>query len=168
VHNIGSLLRLAQKNPQIFSKAALGLRKQGTDKTPPTWLGSYLDDAYVPRPSDFRRLHAAVQKKRIIYEQKYRDLRHRVFAHKEISDPDVVAALFAKTNIRELQLLLTFLGSLHNALWQLFENGRKPVLIQRRYSVRRMRDKPSPHNRAGVHERITHEAGRFLTAASRA
>ncbi len=33
--------------------------------------------------------------------------------------PGDVAALFAKTNVRELQRMLVFLGSLHEALWQL-------------------------------------------------
>jgi hypothetical protein len=79
----------------------------------------------------------------------------------------VVSALFARTNIRELQHLIVFLGRLHGALWGLFENGRKPLFRPRRYSVRRMREKPSPRGRSdGVHERILHEAERFLSNAA--
>lgn len=168
-HNLSRLLRIAQDNPQIFSKTALGLRKQGSSKTPPDWLNDYLRDAYEPKAGDFRRLRGYVRKQRKIYDDKYRDLRHKIFAHKGTSDRAAIAAMFARTNIRELQRMLMFLGSLYEALWQLFMNGRKPSLRQRRYSVRRMREKPSPHaNSQAVHERILHEAGRFLTDASRA
>jgi hypothetical protein len=67
-HNLGRLLKLAQDNPDIFSKVALGRRKQGTDKSPPDWLTEYLQRAYVPKPSDFRRLRAHVSKCRKIYK----------------------------------------------------------------------------------------------------
>ena len=168
-HNVGRLLRIAQDNPQIFSKAALGLRKQGTNKNPPAWLYDYLRNAYVPKTSDFQRLQTHVRKNRKVYEEKYRDLRHQIFAHKGLSDPAAISALFAKTNIRELQRLLVSLSSLYEALWQLLINGRKPVLRPHRYSVRRIREQPSPHGPGNaVHERIIHEAERFLSKASRA
>ncbi len=164
-HNHDQLLRTARDNPSIFSKASLGARKQGGSPTPPDWLAEYLRHAYVPTPDDFRRLRAHVRKHRRVYEAKYGDLRHRLFAHKEISARADVDALFAKTNIRELQKMTAFLGSLYEALWQLFFNGRKPVLRPRRYSVKHMRHSPSPpwQTRA-VQERITHEAERFLSS----
>jgi hypothetical protein len=166
-HNVDRLLGLAQKNPGIFSKSALAQRKQGTAPAPPSWLPEYLKSAYVPKASDFRRLRKYVRDRRRLYEAKYRDLRHKVFAHKEVTEPDAVAALFAKTNIRELERTLALLGSLHEALWQLFFNGHRPSLRPRRYSVRRMRDLPSPASRRrGVQERITHEAEEFLTLAA--
>jgi hypothetical protein len=67
------------------------------------------------------------QDRRRIYEDRYRELRHKVFAHKGLSDPQITA-LFARTNIREMQRMLAFLMALHEALWQLFNNGRKPTL----------------------------------------
>lgn len=166
-HNIDRLLGLAQKNRVIFSKAALGMRKQGNASIPPAWLHDYLRDVYEPTVADFRRLRVHVNKRRLTYQEEYKALRHQVFAHKELADQAAVSALFAKTNIRELQRLLAFLGSLHEALWQLFFNGRRPALRPRRYSLKRMRDLPSPaERRQGVHERITHELERFLMAAA--
>ncbi len=162
-HNLDQLLRIAQNNLSIFSKASLGARKQGGSPTPPDWLAEYLRDAYVPTQADFRRLRAHVREHRGVYEAKYRDLRHMFFAHKEVSTRADIDALFAKTNIRELQKMLVFLGSLYEALWQLFYNGRKPVLRPRRYSVKRMRHSPSPPwKKSAVQERITHEAEQFL------
>jgi hypothetical protein len=94
-------------------------------------------------------------------------LRHQVFAHKGLSDATAVSALFARTNIREMQRMLIFLLSLYNALWQLFVNGHKPALRARRYSVRRMRDRAARATKGGsVHERLVYEAERFLGAAS--
>lgn len=165
-HNVDRVLKLAQNHPDLFSRRALGIRKQGNAQTPPEWLPEYLLDAYVPKAEDFRRLRSHVQKHRKTYNEKYSDLRSKVFAHKELTDPSAVSALFAKTNIRELQRLLIFFSSLHEALWQLFFNGRKPTLQPRRYSMQRMRDLPSPAVRGrDVQERITLEADQFLMAA---
>ncbi len=166
-HNVDALLRIAQAQPGIFSRNSLALRKQGTDPNPPGWLPEYLRDAYVPTAADFRRLQVLVDKRRAIYNTNYRALRNKVFAHRDACDPARVSALFARTNIRELQRLLVFLSSLYDALWELFFNGRKPVLRPRRYSVTRMIDLPSSAGRReALQERITHEAEQFLLCMS--
>jgi hypothetical protein len=124
-HNLDKLLSLAQKNLYIFSKDALGRRKQGPDPEPPVGLSDYLRNAYVPAPEDFRSLRKEVKTWRGIYESTYRDIRHKFFAHKEVSDQIEIDALFAKTNIDETQRMLIFLSSLNDVLWQLFFNGNK-------------------------------------------
>ena len=85
-----------------------------------------------------------MKRRRRIYENKYSDIRHKFFAHKEIADAVEVDELFAKTNVQELRRLVVFMQRLHEALWQLFYNGHKPVLKPMRHSVKRMRDLPSP------------------------
>jgi hypothetical protein len=166
-HNLDKLLRIAQDNPGIFSKAALGRRRQGNESEKPEWLTEFLRNTYEPTSKDFRRIRAYIRKRRKIYETNYRDLRHKVYAHKAMSDAES-AELFAKTNIRELQRVFAFLGSLHEALWELFFNGRRPVLRPRRYSIKRIRALPPPSKwHQAVQEKITHEAERFLTSASR-
>jgi hypothetical protein len=167
-HNVGQLLRLAEENPQLFSKAALAKRKQGADDRPPDWLDNYLRHAYEPKPADFRRLRGYLSKQRKLYLSKYQALRHRVFAHRGLSSASDISALFAKTNIREMQRMLTFLMSLYEAIWQLFVNGRRPVLRPRRYSVARMRERAAKNAQArSAPERLVHEAERFLLAASK-
>src|SRR5207245_8628006 len=120
-----------------------------------------------PTANDFRRVRSHVRKRRKIYESRYAGLRNKFFAHKELSDDGQVAALFAQTKVREVQRLCAFFGSLHEALWQLFFNGRKPVLRPVRYSTKRMRDLPSRWPEA-VQEKITHEVEGFLRTASNA
>jgi hypothetical protein len=62
-------------NPQMFSKSALARRKQGPAAVPPAWLNDYVNRAYVPKAADFRHL------RRYVNIDKYRPLRHQVFAH---------------------------------------------------------------------------------------
>ncbi|MBK8015493.1 MAG: hypothetical protein IPK20_01515 [Betaproteobacteria bacterium] len=167
-HNIDKVLSISQRHPEIFGTAALAKRKQGSSKARPDWLDGYLESVYVPKASDFRRPRRYVREKRKIYDRSYRDLRRKVFAHRELSERAAVEAHFAGTNIRELQRLFAFLNSFHETMWQLFLNGRKPNLRPRRYSVKRMRDFPSPEERRkGVQERIVREAEAFLLAAAR-
>jgi hypothetical protein len=163
-HNLEKLLRMVEGNPQVFSKAALARRKQGNEAKRPEWLGTYLRSVHEPTLEDFRRLRAHVQKWRQIYNANYRAVRHKFFAHKEAADEAAVTALFRKGTNRELQRMLTFLGSLHQALRQLFYDGRKPVLRPARYSLKEMRKKPVPAFFSGVlvQEHITREAQEFL------
>ncbi len=101
-HNIDKLLRIAQQNPQIFSKDSLGRRKWGANSDPPEWLDDFLGSAYEPTSEDFRNLRNCVKKWRRIYESNYRAIRHKLFAHREVSDHAETDELFAKTNIGEL------------------------------------------------------------------
>lgn len=168
-HNLGKLFRIAQAHPKIFSKAALARRQQGNDAEPPEWQADYLRDVHEPTQKDFLRICTYICKWRSIYETNYQALRHKVFAHKQFSKGNAeTAALFGKTNIRELERMFDFLNSLHAALRELFFNGRKPVLRPSRYSVKRMRDFPSPGSEpSSPQERITREVERFLKSASR-
>jgi len=166
-HNVDRLLTIAQSNMAIFSKEALAGRKRRGSANADDWLHEFLLDVYVPNADDFRRLRRHVAKRRRVYEDNYRALRHQIFAHKEISAKEDVQALFSKTNVRELQQVLIFLGRLHEALWQLYHNGRKPILRPARYSVKRIREQPSTEDRGrALQERLTHEIEAFLRTAS--
>ncbi len=143
-HNIDRLLRIAQENAIIFSKEALEVRARNGSANSSEWINDFMKRAYVPSADDFRRLRGYVNKYRKVYEKVYRDIRHKFYAHKELSNPEDVKGLFAKTNIPEIQKLLIFLNKIHYALWQLFHNGNKPVLRQMKYSVKSMRRQEIP------------------------
>ena len=167
-HSVTRLLSLAHSNLSVFSKDALAARKRKQSSNADEWLAEYLVSAYVPTTEDFRRLKRHVAKRRLIYEEKYRPLRHKVFAHRGVSDKAEVNRLFAKTAVREMQQLLTFLARLHETLWQLYFNGRKPSLRPARFSVKQILEKPSPNFRSGsVQERLVSEAQKFLTKHSK-
>lgn len=166
-HNVDRLIKIAQSNMDIFSKESLAGRKRQGSNNADEWIDEYLRDIYVPNAEDFRRLRRHIAKRRQIYESNYRDIRHKIFAHKVISKKEEEHVLFGKTNIREMQKLLIFLRRLHEALWQLYYNGNKPTLQPARYSIKRIREQPSPKNRGqGLQERLTHEIEDFLSTVA--
>ncbi len=167
-HSVTRLILTAHSNLELFSKESLAERKRAQSPDADKWLPDYLKTVYVPTGDDFRRLKRHVAQRRKIYEEKYRPLRHQVFAHRNTSSTAEIAGLYAKTNIRELQQLLVFLRRLHETLWQLYFNGHKPLLRPARYSVQRMLDQPSPSpQRAALQERLVHEVRSFLRSHSK-
>jgi predicted translin family RNA/ssDNA-binding protein len=161
-HNIDSLIKIAQDNKNIFSKKALANRKKKDSPNADEWLDEYLKSVYEPTAKDFRELRKKVKEFRKIYESNYRDIRRKIYAHKEVSDAEEIQKLFSKTNIRELQRVFIFVNALYEALWQLLYNGRKPVLRRMRYSVRSMvRDRKPKWQSQTVQERLVGEVSDF-------
>jgi hypothetical protein len=163
MHNVDRLIKIAQENSNIFSKEALAKRKKKDSPNADEWIDDYLKDVYEPTSKDFRELRKKVKEFRKIYETNYKDIRHKIYAHKEISDVEEVQKLFSKTNIRELQRVFVFVNALYEAMWQLLYNGRKPVLRRMRYSVRSMvRDRKPEWQSQTVQERLVGEVSDFL------
>jgi len=63
-------------------------------------------------------------------------VRQRWFAHVGVANRAETSTSWSKGTHRELQRLFMFMASLHKALWQLFYNGRKPVLRPVRYAMK--------------------------------
>ena len=164
-HSVTRLLALAHANLDIFSKQSLAGRKRKGSANADGWLPEYLEGVYEPSSEDFRKLKRHLSDRRKIYEANYRPLRHKVFAHRGVATRVEVGELFAKTNIREMQKLMVFLGRFHEVLWQLYFNGRKPTLRPARFSVKQILEQPSPNSKHGkLQERLVHETKAFLTA----
>ncbi len=142
-HNIDRLIASAQNNMNIFSKSLLGDRKRREG------LSSYDTDnfiktAYEPSVTDFRRIRKHIKKYRQIYESNYKAIRHKILAHKELSDAKAIHDLYTKTNVRELAKIFIFLNKVHETLWELLHNGRKPILRPMRFSAQCMLEKRCP------------------------
>ena len=135
-HNLDRLLRLAETNRVMFSKAALEKRKQGSAPERPVWLDQYLEDIPEPSIQYFRGLRAKTKHFRWIYESTYRDLRHKVYAHRAALDQAEVDRIVAKTNIMEFERLFLFLLSTYESLWQLYMNGSGSRGRRLRHSVK--------------------------------
>jgi len=166
-HNIDSLLRIAEANICIFTKQALGRRKQGNNQKQPEWLNGYLRDAHEPTNVDFRRIRAHAEKYKQLYEVRYAPLRNKVYAHAVASDPSEIQPLVAKTNIREMKRIFVFLLKVHDALGQSYFNGHKLVLRAVPYSPERMRKSSSKRSPGGgVHVDIAREVEHVLLNAA--
>ena len=166
-HNIDRLLKVAQDHSDIFSKEALEARKRKGSENADEWIDEYMKHVHVPTVRDFRRLRKHVSKYRKIYETGYRDIRRKVYAHKELSIRADVQKLFAKTNVDEMQKLLIFLKRIYECLWELFDNGRKPVLPPMKYSVKAMRKaETSEWESRNVQELMVQETEQFFRILS--
>jgi hypothetical protein len=162
-HNLDALLRIAEQDRKIFSRQALAQRKsliQGLD------VDEYVRDTYEPTADDFRGFRRHVQEWRRIYEANYRAVRNQVFAHTEVSQSDDVHALFSKTNIQELEILVTDLVTFHSRLQNLLQNGIKPTGDRVISSVQELRNLPESSRRHTLHGRVTTDTESALLGAA--
>lgn len=124
-HNINKLVGLIKNNPDLFTKQSLRLRREQETNATPEWIESFISKAYEPTKEDIRSIRKEVDAWRIIFKGKYEDIRHKIYAHKDVSGPDDISELFARTNISELIGMLKYLWNLHNQLLNLYHNGSK-------------------------------------------
>jgi hypothetical protein len=161
-HNLDALLGIAEKDREIFSKKSLARRKS---EIPGLDVDEYVSDAYEPTADDFRAFRRQVKEWRRIYEANYRAVRNQIFAHAEVSKPDDVHALFAKTNIQELEVLVTDLVTLHSRLQNLLQNGVRPSGDRLNSSIQALRKMPASERRHYLHGRIVSDTESSLLAA---
>jgi hypothetical protein len=165
--NVDRLLRVAQTNPDLFSRGELLARKLSVTRLSASELEPLITGAHEPTADDFRRLRKHVARHRKIYDQNYRPIRNLVLAHSGADRSDT-NALFSKTRVREVELVIAFLRKLHRALLGLFDNGLKPTLRPVRYSLREMKPSSPRRRRAkSAAERITYEAHDMLAILAR-
>lgn len=133
LHNIDKLLTAVSNEIGALSKAGLAQRRiaQGMD---PQQASTYVADKYDLTVEDVRDMRKAVGKWRRVYEARYREIRHKIFAHKSLSRTDA-DRLMAQTNIDELKELLGFLHSLYMSLWQLHINGIPPDITPATFNL---------------------------------
>jgi hypothetical protein len=137
-HNIDKLMRVTGDSLTLFKKQALAARKVATGQITQHQADRCIFDAHELTAADVRELRKHVSRWRKIYEDHYRDVRHFVFAHKH--KWDTVEQALQKTNVEEMKQMFGFLSGLHQALDQLFLNGRKPVIDLYSFSLPPVQD----------------------------
>ncbi|MGC0391118.1 hypothetical protein [Bradyrhizobium sp. USDA 241] len=130
-HNIDKLMRVTNDNLHLLTKAGLASRRVASGSMTQQQANRYAADAYDMTVQDVRDLKKQVAKWRRVYEDKYRDVRHFVFAHKKTQA--TVEQVLARTNVEEVKELFGFLAGLYHALDQLYLNGRRPVVEVRKF-----------------------------------
>ena len=121
-HNIDALMFVVSAEIEEFSVDALKARlvKKGLS---PEQVAHHVSIAHPLTPSEVRELRKKIAHWRRVYEKGYKDIRNRIFAHRELSSREEIDELFAKTSPKELKDLFKFLSSLRLALWAAYENG---------------------------------------------
>ncbi len=84
IHNIDKLLKSTRQNLHVFTRCELKKRKiaAGVDRDDAI---AYVADKFEPTLSDLGILSKEVAVWRKVYEARYRDIRHGVFAHKSLN-----------------------------------------------------------------------------------
>ena len=141
-YNIEMLIRSAESNLDVFGEASLAERKREGNKTDPEWLAEYLAEAHYPTASDFELLRKKIEKYRKVYSDGIKPARDEYYAHRVKEDHFEVQKLFARLKIKDVWKLSSFLYQLHEVLWQLYYNGKKPRFKPIRYSIPSMVKKP--------------------------
>jgi len=154
LHNIDKMLTAVSNEIGTLSKIGLAQRRivGGMD---PQEAAAYVANKHDLTVEDIRDMRKAVGKWRRVYETRYREIRHKIFAHKSLSRADA-DKLMANTNIDEVKELLGFLHSLYTSLWQLHSNGVAPNITPATF------DLPPVPGRAKAGERMYRESADLL------
>lgn len=123
--SIHLLFRQCIKSIKEFEKSSLGNRKIKEAGKTPDYLSEYLNKAYEPKPSDFSSLKTNVSRVQKIYEEHFRPIRHKVFAHKDSDHISDTSLLFAGTTIADAEDILSTLYKVERVIWDLYTNGHK-------------------------------------------
>jgi hypothetical protein len=124
--NVYALINHPDKHREIFSREALGLRKNDAVGNPFDWTRT----AHEPSDDDFRMFRKEIGQRRAIYDDVYRPIRGKILAHRIYTGSEA-AKRYALTRIDELQGLCAFFPALHRSLFGWYHNGVRPELAVR-------------------------------------
>jgi hypothetical protein len=155
VHNVDKLLGSAINEIGSLSRAGLAQRRVANGSMTVAEAEEYASDRHDLTVQDIRAMRKAVDKWRKVYFARYRDIRHKIFAHRGANSLEA-EALMAKTNVDEMKEMLGFLHALHQSLQQLHANGLVPNLTPATFEV-----PPTPGGSKGA-EILYREAGNVL------
>lgn len=157
------LLRHAKKWPGIFSRRALEARKVGEGLSAAD-AKAYAAEAFeLPKSGGLVALEKAFGVKQRFYRDKAKRIRDEVFAHSGMITPEERSAFFAGLFLRQFWDLAVFPLRLHEALWQLYRNGRQPDLPETPTIIGRvLEDLPAAHTSAMEHRDTARDTAKFL------
>jgi len=135
-HSIHKYLASCITNCRHFSYESLRERKKEVFKSDIEGLNKYMERTFQPEVSDFRELKRELSKHRRRFNEIYKDIRDYVFAHNIANSPGESENLFSRTLISDIEEMLAFLYDLIEVTWELFNNGKKPVLGRKDYDYK--------------------------------
>lgn len=122
--SVHKVFRCCKKEINQFNKESLRARRLKNAKEIPNWLDDYINDAYEAKVSDFNKLKKDVYKMQRTYEDIYRPIRHKIFAHKDTDHLSNSGGLFKETTIGQVEIILKTLYQAKMVIRSLYDNGR--------------------------------------------
>ena len=119
-----SLLKTCIENISEFGKDKIAERKISNSSEKPEWLDKYLEGVYQIEQKDIQILRGELSKQNKKYEDKFKSIVNKVFAHREIKYLEKSNSLFIGTTIGDIEEIINFLFQIDMILFDLFHNGR--------------------------------------------
>jgi hypothetical protein len=126
--SVDNLISSCISEVEIFSKESLKERKLKQAGFDNDWIDDYIEKAYEPTRKDFHMLKPEITKYKKIYQEYYRPLRNKVFAHIDKEYTGDTSELWEATKNANMVDMLNFLEDLKVTLQMAYDNGRKPEL----------------------------------------
>lgn len=124
--SIHLLFRQCKNSIGKFSKSSLEQRRiVGAGGTRPDYLDTFLKTVYEPTQADFKNLKKNVSRVQKCYEEKFRPIRHKVFAHNDSEYIDNPGDLFSEATVDDAEDILKTLYKVERVIWDLYTNGKK-------------------------------------------
>jgi hypothetical protein len=158
-----------RKAQAVFSRQSLAVRKKKFFGDNAAGLEKCLAKIRIPGEKEFGRFERLAKGyTKQFNSAAYRKLRDKVFAHKMCTKSEKVTDLFSKTNIDDLQRMVSFLYQFHEAVKAAYDDGKPLRLRRARYSVTAMLEKPRGQQFAkSVSEDVTDSTRRVLSSIAK-
>ena len=135
-HSIYHLVAETVRHPEYFSRNALEARKRDIGLSPED-LSDYMRDAFEPDAAALRKLRKALKPAASKYEEHFKPIRNKMFAHREMLDRSAIQNLISRGLMTDLEEILHSVHDILACIFQLFYNGTEPKLGVREYDHKR-------------------------------
>ena len=124
--SIHLLFRQCKNSIREFNKNSLRQRKiEEAGGVKPEYLDAFMDNVYEPKLVDFKQFKKKVSRVQKVYEEHFRPVRHKIFAHKDSDYISSASALFSGATIDAAEDILATLYKVEKVLWDLYMNGKE-------------------------------------------
>ncbi len=126
-YTIHTLFRQIDESKEIFSKEIFSSRWVASHTQMLEYKDKYMEGFYEMSGEDwrkFKKLKSSLTKQ---YQEFYRPIRDLI-AHRILTDNKQIKIIMDKAPVRDMEKFCTKLRNLHEGLWQLYHNGRGPIV----------------------------------------
>lgn len=125
-YTIHALFKLIDKNKDIFSKESFSKRWVISHEGMLDYKDMSMEDFYEMKGEDWKKIKKLKTSLGKEYKKLYKPIRN-IIAHRILTDNDEIKLVMNRVPVRDMEKFCTKLRNLHEALWQLYYNGRGPI-----------------------------------------
>lgn len=126
-NTIHTLFRQVDESKEIFSKELFLNRWIASHAQMLDYKDKYMEGFYEMSKDDWKKVKKLKSSLCKQYEELYRPIRDSV-AHRILTDNEQIKIQMDKVPVRDMEKFCTKLRNLHEGLWQLYHNGRGPIV----------------------------------------